>query len=720
MPQDFYEFHGLSHVTETIYTCPWCGKDKFNVNPANFQYRCFGCEGSALPESSGNPYSFLKRLSQESAQGPCGELSKDRMLEQETLRVFGVGPHPLEEGSYFFPIFNGTGSPVGSYKVSKSRGKWRLYCNPKWPGEKRATHPVCPIKPDHAKHKGVFIMEGHWDAMTMVEVLGSLRSTEKGFAKVSPPRFDSGGATLLDDYAVIGLPGASTLCLEELRALVGQLPVIICFDNDAAGDAGLDKLQKEFIGAHLVWPKDPPLPDKYDISDLVRDQGKSQALEFILANLGQNSGSGIKTKSGKGGPRPMEMPEIVPEHCPSFVDLLAQIGNRSEFHFDRVLTGALAFSTSVFAVTELPGDQLWARLIGPPGTGKTTAVKFFFRSPYVHSVSEMRGMHSGYIGDEDASLIPVFDRKTVVVPDADVILSSPSKDKILSELRDIYDGQSSAAFRNGIISRYWNLRMSFLLCGTASVRSLNKAHLGERFLDYDITEGNRDRRNIMVASAMRRAKNLMQLGPLRKDDAGPEEYLERIACGFLKQLKEAPCPVIDLERTTASDYNIGMMAEWAATLRSMPAEEDEKDELESPTRISTQLQRSWYGLHWVFNQGNPEAIISRDGGEPRIVLTDTSPHCNTVYDILKKLTRDTAHSLSQNICFALAKRPYTVFELEDHLHRPVTTLRTALLRMQSREVITRTSKYSGGTGRNPDEWTLTKRWAIMAESLMGV
>src|SRR5690606_14950694 len=91
---------------------------------------------------------------------------------------------------------------------------------------------------------------------------------------------------------------------------------------------------------------------------------------------------------------------------------------------------------------------------------------------------------------EDYSLISKLGGKTLVVKDGDTLLQSPNLGQILSEARDLYDTVSRSSYRTKQGGRdYQGVRMTFILCGTSSLRKIDSSELGERFLDCVIMEG---------------------------------------------------------------------------------------------------------------------------------------------------------------------------------------------------------------------------------------
>lgn len=117
----------------------------------------------------------------------------------------------------------------------------------------------------------LWILEGHWDALAWWAVLG--------------------GVGRDDDFGAV--PGATTYPRGDIELLGGR-DVILLFDNDAAGKAGIEKLLKDLAKAgviparlrSLVWMDG--LADGFDIRDLVRDPNMeewSDIYDFVNGSL---------------------------------------------------------------------------------------------------------------------------------------------------------------------------------------------------------------------------------------------------------------------------------------------------------------------------------------------------------------------------------------------------------------------------------------------------
>jgi len=213
-------------------------------------------------------------------------------------------------------------------------------------------------------------------------------------------------------------------------------------------------------------------------------QAKKERLELLLRMLTPVPEEWVKkagTKSSGG--------EVRCEPCDTYKKLINSW--RKALKWTPGLDNALSVMLSSITSTMSVGDQLWIKIIGPASCGKSTLCEAVsVNTKYVLAKSTIRGFHSGFgDGQEDHSLISKVSGKTLVTKDGDTLLQSPNLGQILSEARDVYDTVSRTSYRNKSSRDYQGIRMTWLLCGTSSLRSIDSSELGERFLDCVIMEG---------------------------------------------------------------------------------------------------------------------------------------------------------------------------------------------------------------------------------------
>lgn len=138
---------------------------------------------------------------------------------------------------------------------------------------------------------------------------------------------------------------------------------------------------------------------------------------------------------------------------------------------------------------ELDCDPVWLFLIAPPASLKTefiSAVSLLPNNYYLSSLTPQT-LVSGMVGKKDKSLLTKIGSKVLLFKDFTTILASryEEKQKILSQLREIYDGKFSAEYGTGARVD-WEGKITFIAGVTPIIdeHSSVSAMLGERFIQY--------------------------------------------------------------------------------------------------------------------------------------------------------------------------------------------------------------------------------------------
>jgi hypothetical protein len=176
--------------------------------------------------------------------------------------------------------------------------------------------------------------------------------------------------------------------------------------------------------------------------------------------------------------------KLEPLPCSSYQQLVSYWKAAMEWtdYMDITLTSMLAVAAS----TPLQGDQVWLRVIGIPGSAKTTLCDALGTNrAYCKHLSLQTGIHSGYSdgSGKDFSLIERLNGKTAVINEGDIFVNSPNQKQLWAEWRDVYSGFTHADYRHQEAKSYEGLRMTMILAGTPKLRLMNSAALGDRFLD---------------------------------------------------------------------------------------------------------------------------------------------------------------------------------------------------------------------------------------------
>lgn len=282
---------------------------------------------------------------------------------------------------------------------------------------------------------------------------------------------------------------------------------------------------------------------------------------------------------------------------------------------DCALSVMLASISSTMSV----GDQLWCKIIGPASCGKSTLCEAVsVNQKYVLAKSTIRGFHSGFgDGEEDHSLISKVSGKTLVTKDGDTLLQSPNLGQVLSEARDVYDTVSRTSYRNKSSRDYQGIRMTWLLCGTSSLRSIDSSELGERFLDCVIMDGIDEdlEQEILWRVVNKSVKNLSIEADGTPESQQAPEMTEAMGLtgGYIDYLRNNTQNKIDaVEVPEWALHKCMRLGKFVALLRSRPSKmQAETAEREFAARLVSQHSRLMLCLALVLNRKSIDKEVMR-------------------------------------------------------------------------------------------------------------
>lgn len=632
--------HGVNVSGEGVADCPFCGDEKhFFISTKTGQWRCVKCGigNEEKDQGGGNLYTFLSLFWEASFNSTTDvdyqKLSEERGIGEKFLRGWGLAKSVLQN-IWIAPGHNENRKLTNLYRYARLKGN-KGYYNAFLgaPGCAAALFGMGSFDPSL---NSVHILEGLWDGAAWTEVLSTTKD-RSGRLVATRNQEDS----LLAATNVLALPGCESF-RDAWLPLFEDKAVTILFDNDhpkvrgdrtleGGGPRGTRRLAKTFIGAGkplekvsvLWWGADgfdPETPDGFDIRDTVRREAETPdssplaarltAYRRITASLSPPLPDWLKTparaaaKSEDGTPK--EALRAI--ECSSFNDL--RMSWRKALKWRDDLDIALAVMLSVAASTKRVGDQLWLRLIGPPGCGKTRLCDAMSTSPYCYPLGQHKGFYSGWKDQdgEDYSLLARCDGKTLVAPEGDELLQSSMMNEILAQGRRIYDGQAVASYRNIKEDRSYNgLRLTWILAGTSKLRSLNRSELGERFVDCVIHKPPEDEEleilERVAYSALRSVKQESDGTPQSYMDARMSEAYSKTG-GYVTWLRENIDALSQTVELAHDDMiQVVSMARLIAYMRSRPSKDDtEEVEVEMATRLSSQLVRLSVCLAVVLNK----------------------------------------------------------------------------------------------------------------------
>jgi len=627
-PLKAFTFHGMDlkvGPTQSTGECPFCGKNKFYVSNTSTKWDCKAC-GMA-----GNSLEFIRKLWEKSLPASkCDdveEFKKDRkLLSVEILDLWGVRKSLLN-GQWIVPGFALFGRKLQQlYRYATIKGgKRALFATP---GFKHGIFGMCNW---NNKAKEVHALEGPWDGMAYHETMLSFRKSDTGISPTS-----NKAVSLANDINIVAFPGANVFS-DEWSNIGESRKLVLFYDNDharkengstimGAGRAGCKKTVEKLWKAdsppneihYLQWKEpegfDASLPNGYDVRDILTKKEHTSVfqrkdtlklLQSKIKPIPQEWIKGRTTAAAKAG-----KVEILPLACNEWTILRESWRKAMKWPdpgegLDYALTVMLASVIS----TESAGDQLWVKIIGPAACGKSTLCEALaIAKKYTSSKSTITGFHSGFKTDSkgqvDNSIVSGLFNKTLITKDGDTLLQAPNINQILSEARDIYDRVSRAQYRNGVSREYDQINMTWILCGTSSLRTLDSSELGERFLSCIIMDGIDDDFEYQIA--MRAAQQAKidigtQAGPKTENPA--KMMARQLTGGYVEYLRENSIELLS-SINLPDEYldRCVRYAKFVAILRARPSlKQNESVEREFSTRLTTQIVRLATAVAAIYN-----------------------------------------------------------------------------------------------------------------------
>jgi hypothetical protein len=284
------------------------------------------------------------------------------------------------------------------------------------------------------------------------------------------------------------------------------------------------------------------------------------------------------------------------------------------------LDTSLACMLASVASVRMPGDQLWIKVIGPPASGKSTLCEALaVNSKYIFSKSTIKGFHSGYRSDkegtEDHSLIVKIKDKTLVTKDGDTLLTLPNLPQVLAEARDLYDTTSRAHYRVGMSRDYQGIRMTWILCGTDSLRQLDSSELGERFLDVvlmdSIDEELEEEIGWRAVNRIIENRAIEANGQAEDHQDAAMTQAMRLTGGYIDFLRVNASKLLsEVKMSEDAARECMRLGKFVAYMRARPSKkQDESATREMSTRLRIQLTRLALCLAIVLNKPSVDSEV---------------------------------------------------------------------------------------------------------------
>ncbi len=275
---------------------------------------------------------------------------------------------------------------------------------------------------------------------------------------------------------------------------------------------------------------------------------------------------------------------------------------------------------ATIASNEIGGDPVWVFVVGAPGASKTEILRSLKSLKNVYMISRLtaQSLISGKQTNKyDPSLLPLLDKKTLIIKDFSSILSiqRESRESIFADLREAYDGYLEKYFGN-IGKKGYYAHFSIIAGVTPEIdkHTSVQQNLGERFLKIRLVE------NDALGKIQRAIENTNTQDDMRKEIAKSVE-------GFFKYLKVNPQKIIDISEDIKE--KIGILSRILAICRTSVSrnpyyrkEISYLPETEVGTRIGIQLTKLAISLAII----RRKVKVTEDELKiPRRVVIDSMP-----------------------------------------------------------------------------------------------
>lgn len=310
-----------------------------------------------------------------------------------------------------------------------------------------------------------------------------------------------------------------------------------------------------------------------------------------------------------------EVAQLKPRPCSRYKDLVSVWKRALRWRQD--MDDVLSVLLSVAASTVQQGDQLFVMLIGDPGGGKTRFCDAMLVSKHCFPLEHLTGFFSGFKGgddDEDYSVITRANRKVMITPEGDVLMSNPKAREIMAQQRRIFDGVSGATYKNRKEDlRYAGLRTPWIMAGTPALLDMDQSRLGDRFLKVFLERPAEEERLQILNRVSRSAFNAVQATAEGEDLIGAElRAAYETTGGYIDYLRENTHLLSQITCEDKHFDTVEALADLVSFLRARPSvNEDGEATRDQPTRLTSQFVRLMTCLTYVLNRTRVDQEVMR-------------------------------------------------------------------------------------------------------------
>lgn len=576
-----FNYVGDSGKDQVYGNCPFCGEEKFYANPETKKWDCKSCK-----PKGGGYQTFLKDVYSKAKESTTDKdlmrLSvKKKGVRLKTLKYFGV-VYLDTIGKFLLPTWDTEKNELFNLRIYDFKTNNLLNA----PGCKTLLYNLWHLPNDYLS---IYLVEGEWDAMIMHQLIE---------------------ANELDRTVVLAVPGANVF-KENWSFYFRNKIVHVIYDNDydkvknqtlvkGAGKLGQRKVQNvlgrtpkqidfiNWLGKH---------PDKYDLRDLynARKQNAKKVMKVVVALLSDApmpiiAPEGYEDQAEEGSK--IIIPEFTGEGL-FYEDVYK--GYTKWLELDDLHCLDAMFGTVI--ANRYQGDPVWLFLVASSGGTKSELIMSLEDAPLIYSLSSITPTTlvsgSAASGGGDPSLIPKLDKHILCIKDFTVMLdmAQQSRDAIVSQLRDAYDGKCAKGFGTGA-ERHYDSKFGMVAGVTPIIEVYLQggSAMGERFLSFYLKEDSSYNANKRI---MRKALGNILGG--RKDDMRGE-------------LQEVAQQVLNYDFGGQPDLHdelqeqLFAISQWTSIMRgTVPRDKytrevTRKALIEKPTRLITQFAKLTLGI----------------------------------------------------------------------------------------------------------------------------
>lgn len=351
-------------------------------------------------------------------------------------------------------------------------------------------------------------------------------------------------------------------------------------------------------------------------------------LQLLLSLIQPVPESWYTGEEAKAAKAENEAPPVPAIECTDYQDLVSAWsdtrdqpnGKKGAIYWMESIDVAFSAMLAVVASTKLQGAQIFLRVIGVPGSVKSTLCQAMCANKrYIYRISMITGFHSGQGGQ---NLWEEMDGKCAVIDEGDMLINAPNVSQTLAQIRDAWTGRATARYRNGVSYDIQGLRIPFIIAGTNTLRKLNRSSAGDRFLDVIIHE--RNNREIINTTELRLLNRVAEMASEQcsfESDGKPESHTSpekmfaiQKTVGFINYLRENVTAKIAKVETSKQALNSCIqLAQLVGLMRARPDEKAEEaaTEGELATRLTEQFVRFAKCIAVVLNKTSVDKEVLR-------------------------------------------------------------------------------------------------------------